>query len=54
MTEKEQYTIILEKIVGAEDLWEAIKQGDELLSKYKEDGLELQGVMKKKSIGDVE
>ena len=50
MTEK-QYIITLETVIEAEDLWEAVTIGTEISNKYKEDKLDLKGVM---VYGDVE
>lgn len=44
MTENKRYIITLETIVEAEDIFKALKIGNELSKKYKEDKLLLKGV----------
>ena len=46
-----RYIITFETVIEAEDLYEAVTIGNELKKKYKEDKLDLKGVM---IIGDVE
>lgn len=45
MTENKRYIITLETVVEAEDIFEAVEIGTELSKKYKEDKLDLRGVM---------
>lgn len=45
MTENKRYIITLETIVEAEDIFKAVTIGTELSKKYKEDKLDLKGVM---------
>ena len=45
MTENKRFIITFETVVEAEDLWEAVTIGTEISNKYKEDKLELKGIM---------
>ena len=45
MIENKRYIITLETVVEAEDIFEAVTIGTELSKKYKEDKLDLKGVM---------
>lgn len=46
-----RFIITFETVVEAEDLWEAVTIGTEISNKYKEDKLDLKGLM---VVGDVE
>ena len=45
MTENKRFVITFETVIEAEDLYEAVTIGSKLEKKYKEDKLDLKGVM---------